>query len=125
MQTTWPLDFNIIQGTIFLTISESRVHTGIIMKNDQPDIVGSLKQFFTEESPITVDNLAKTEVLIPNDKHEEEGSKEYSIAYALVTTLLNPKLGAAKHFIVKSKNGEVHLRNANYKNIHLPMISCR
>ena len=89
-----------------------------------------------EESPISVDNLAKTEVVIPKNKHEEEGSKEYMTSYVLATTLLNPKLGAAKHFIVKGEDGEFDPGNANYKNIqdtmprlrilpsfHWPMIS--
>jgi hypothetical protein len=56
-------------------------------------------------------------VIIPKEKHGAEGSKEYSYAYALETTTLSPKLGAAKHFITKTEDAELDPGNGNYCNI--------
>ena len=46
-------------------------------------------------------------LIIPKNKHGTEGSKEYSNAYDLAMTALSPKLGAAKHFVTRSEDGEV------------------
>ncbi len=56
-------------------------------------------------------------MIIPKDKHGTNGSKEYSYAYALVTTALSPKLGAAKHFVTKNEDGESDPGNGNHRNI--------
>jgi hypothetical protein len=79
--------------------------------------INHLKGFFVDSSPITEVEFAKNEVIIPKEKRSAEGSKEYSYAYALATTALSPKLGAAKHFITKNEDGESDPGNSNYRNI--------
>ena len=37
--------------------------------------------------------------------------------YAVVTTALSPKLGAAEYFVTRYENGEADPLNANYGNI--------
>jgi hypothetical protein len=56
-------------------------------------------------------------VIIPKDKRGTKGSTEYSYVYALVTTAMSPKLGAAKHFITMNEDGEMDPGNGNYRNI--------
>ena len=92
------------------------VHTDNNMSTDTAK-VKQLKGFFVDTNPITDVDFAKNEVIIPKNKHGTEGSKEYSSAYALATAALNPKLGAAKHFVTKSEDGETDPGNGNYRNI--------
>ena len=91
------------------------VHTDTNMANT--GTVNHLKAFFVDSSPITEVEFARNEVIIPKDKRGAEGSKEYSYAYALATSALSPKLGAAKHFITKNEEGESDPGNGNYRNI--------
>jgi hypothetical protein len=91
------------------------VHTDSNMANT--DTVNQLKLFFADSAPITEVDFAKNEVIIPKDKRGAEGSKEYSYAYALATTAMSPKLGAAKHFVTKNEDGESDPGNGNYRNI--------
>ena len=82
------------------------------------DNVNQLKVFFSDSSPVTEVDFVKNEVIIPKDKHGTEGPKEYSYAYALVTTAMSPKLGAAKHLVTKNDDdGEMDPGNGNYPNI--------
>ena len=91
------------------------VHTNNNMSTDTAK-VKQLKGFFVDTNPITDVDFPKNEVIIPKNKHGTEGSKEYSSAYALATTALIPKLGAAKHFVTKNEDGETDPGNGNYQN---------
>jgi hypothetical protein len=99
-----------------LVISGIGVHTKSNMKTTE-GAVNQLKDFFVDSSPISEFDFAKNQVIIPKNKQGTEGSKEYSNAYALATTALSPKLGAAKHFVTKSEDGEDDPGNASYHNI--------
>jgi hypothetical protein len=70
-----------------------------------------------DSSHISEFDFAKNQVIIPKSKRGTEGLNEYSNAYALATTALSPKLGAAKHFVTRSEDGEADLGNANDCNI--------
>ena len=52
------------------------------------------------DSPISEFDFAKNQVIIPKNKQGTDRLKEYSNAYALATAL-SPKLGAAKHFLLR------------------------
>jgi hypothetical protein len=106
------IDFDKSQGLANFDIG---VHTDSNMAN--ADTVNQLKVFFSDSSPITEVDFAKNEVIIPKDKHGTEGSKEYSYAFALATTAMSPKLGAAKHFVTKNEDGETDPGNGNSRNI--------
>jgi hypothetical protein len=99
-----------------VVISVAGVHTENTMSGPQ-DVVNQLKDFFVDSSPISELDFAKNQVIIPKNKRGIEGSKEYSSAYALATAALSPKLGAAKHFVTKSEDGEADPGNAVYRNI--------
>ena len=99
-----------------LVVSEIGVHTESNMTT-MLGAVNQLKDFFVDSNPISEFDFAKNQVIIPKNKQGSEGSKEYSYAYALATTALSPKLGAAKHFVTKSEDGEADPGNANYRNI--------
>ena len=82
------------------------------------DTVNQLKDFFADSAPITEVDFAKNEeVIIPKDKCDTEGLKEYSYAYAFVTTSMSPKLCTAKHFVTKNEDGDSDPGNGNYRNI--------
>jgi hypothetical protein len=92
------------------------VHADSNMSTDTAK-VKQLKGFFVDINPITDVDFAKNEVIIPKNKRGTEGSKEYSSAYALATSALSPKLGAAKHFVTKNEDGETDPGNGSYRNI--------
>jgi hypothetical protein len=98
-----------------LAIFDIGVHTNSNMANT--DTVNQLKVFFVDSSPITEVDFVKNEGIIPKDKRGTEVSREYSYAYALATTAMCPKLGAAKHFVTKNKDVEMDPGNGNYHNI--------
>jgi hypothetical protein len=107
------IDFDESQEAV---VSDIGVHTESSMTTMQ-GAVNQLKDFFVDSSPISEFDFAKNQVIIPKNKRGTEGSKEYSNAYALATTALSPKLGAAKHFVTRSEDGEADPGNANYRNI--------
>ena len=88
-----------------------RVHTDSNRSTDTAK-VKQLKGFFVDANPITDVDFAKNKVIIPKNKRGIEGSKEYASVYALATAALSPKLGAAKHFVTKSEDGEADPGNA-------------
>ena len=101
VDSAWHIDFDESREFASFDIG---VHTDTNMANT--GTVNHLKAFFVDSSPITEVEFAKNEVIIPKEKRCAEGSKEYSYAYALATTALSPKLGAAKHFVTKNEDGE-------------------
>ena len=107
------IDFDESQEAV---VSDIGVHTESSMTTMQ-GAVNQLKDFFVDSSPISEFDFAKNQVIIPKNKRGTEGSKEYSNAYALATTALSPKLGAAKHFVTRSEDGKADPGNANYCNI--------
>ena len=70
------------------------------------DTINQFKAFFADSDPIPEVVFAQNEVIIPKDKHGNEGPKEYSYAYTLATTAMSPKLCATKHFVTKNEDGE-------------------
>ncbi len=104
-----------------LFISEIGVHTESSMTTMQ-GAVNQLKDFFVDSSHIRKFDFAKIQVIIPKNKQGTEGLKEYSNAYALAMTALSPKLGAAKHFVTKSEDGEADPGNENYCNIQEQLV---
>jgi Cu2+-containing amine oxidase len=117
VDSAWHINFDEPQE---LVISEMRVHTKNSMMTMQGTI-NQLKDFFVDSSPISEFDFAKNQVIIPKNKQWTKGSKE-SNAYALAMTALSPKLGAAKHFVTKSEDGEADPGNVNDSNIQEQVV---
>ena len=56
-------------------------------------------------------------MVIKKENQGAPGTKEFNKAYQLITEPLKHKFGAAKHFIVSSRDGEINTDNTKYKTI--------
>ncbi len=79
--------------------------------------ITKLKQYFTKESPLDNRDFAKNEVVIWKEDCGIPGSTDNRKAYTLITTAMEEKFGAAKHFVVSSWDGEPNPGNTKYCNV--------
>ena len=73
-------------------------------------------QYFTDAISVTDNNFMNNQVLTTNDNLGDQGSKEYSNSYSLITNSYETKFGAAKHFISNICDCEDN-DNPKYRNI--------
>ena len=96
----------------------STVHGTSTMATLTPDpITQQMQRYFTEATPVDDGDFTQNEIVIKKGDRGTPGTAEYRKAYTLITTALEEKFGAAKHFIVSSRDGETDSGNTKYKNI--------
>ena len=97
-------------------VGGSVVHNTSNMAGTDPD-TEKLKGYFVDNDPVEDTEFYQFEVVICKEDQGEPGSLEYCKAYQVITAPLEEKFGAAKHFIVSSRDGESDSGNTKYRNV--------
>ncbi len=86
------------------------VHSTSNMAGSDP-LTTQWHRFFVDENPIEDGLFNQNEIVIRKEDWGAPGSTEYRKNYALITDAMEEKFGAAKHFVVSSRDGETDFGN--------------
>ncbi len=113
LRTSPSIGNNLVQST---SVGGSNVHSTSTMAAVDP-ITQQMQKYFSEATSVDDGEFTQNEIVIKKGDRGVPGMSEYRKAYSLITAALEEKFGAAKHFVVSSRDGETNSGNTKYKNI--------
>ncbi len=83
------------------------MHSTFTMAGIDP-ITQQMQKYFSETTPMDDGEFMQNKIVFKKEDRGTPGTLEYRKAYSLITTALERKFGAAKHFVVSSCDGKTN-----------------